>query len=231
MAKPRLYGDDLKAKQNVLAILIYVLTMSMKLLHPFMPFITEELYLNLPGHEETIMLSAWPVANAEYDFPAEEKAAESLMELIRSIRNLRVEMNVPAAKRVEMFIVTDEKHLSYATQAIDYFMKLAGASEVHVQTSKDGIPADSVSTVSKFAESFMPLSQLIDIAKEIERISRECARMQGEVARAQGKLNNAGFVAKAPQHVIEEERKKLAAAIEMFEKLNNRLNELNKLKS
>lgn len=231
MAKPRLYGDDLKAKQNVLAILIYVLTMSMKLLHPFMPFITEELYLNLPGHEETIMLSAWPVANAEYDFPAEEKAAESLMELIRSIRNLRVEMNVPAAKRVEMFIVTDEKHLSYATQAIDYFMKLAGASEVHVQTSKDGIPADSVSTVSKFAESFMPLSQLIDIAKEIERISKECARMQGEVARAQGKLNNAGFVAKAPQHVIEEERKKLAAAIEMFEKLNNRLNELNKLKS
>ena len=231
MAKPRLYGDDLKAKQNVLAILIYVLTMSMKLLHPFMPFITEELYLNLPGHEETIMLSAWPVANAEYDFPAEEKTAESLMDLIRSIRNLRVEMNVPAAKRVEMFIVTDEKHLSYATQAIDYFMKLAGASEVHVQTSKDGIPADSVSTVSKFAESFMPLSQLIDIAKEIERISRECARMQGEVARAQGKLNNAGFVAKAPQHVIEEERKKLAAAIEMFEKLNNRLNELNKLKS
>lgn len=228
MAKPRLYADDVRAKQNVLAILVYGFTTSMKLLHPFMPFITEELYLNLPKHEETIMLSSWPKPDGRFEFVSEAEAADGMMELIRSIRNVRVEMNVPPSRRTLMYLITAESSRAFALESTDYFKKLAGADRVVVQCGKEGIPSDSVSVVGKFATAFMPLDQLIDIAKEIERINKEIDRAKSEVARAEGKLCNQGFMAKAPEKVVLEERAKLEASKALLEKLCARLAELTK---
>lgn len=228
MAKPRLYGDDNASKRNVLSVLIYTLTASMKLLHPFMPFITEELYRNLPGSEETIMRSAWPTVREEYSFPEETELCENVMELIRSIRNVRVEMNVPPSKRPSMILVTKPEAMAHAAECESYFIKLAGAAGVKVQTDKSDIPADAVSVVGKFGEMFIPLNELIDIEKELDRLSKEIAKAKSEVARAEGKLSNQGFVAKAPEKVIEEERNKLKNSKELLAKLEARYAELKK---
>ena len=228
MAKPRLYGDDNASKRNVLSVLIYTLTASMKLLHPFMPFITEELYRNLPGSEETIMRSAWPTVRDEYSFPEETELCENVMELIRSIRNVRVEMNVPPSKRPSMILVTKPEAMAHAAECESYFIKLAGAAGVKVQTDKSDIPADAVSVVGKFGEMFIPLNELIDIEKELDRLSKEIAKAKSEVARAEGKLSNQGFVAKAPEKVIEEERSKLKNSKELLAKLEARYAELKK---
>ncbi len=226
MAKPRLYSDDASAKSGVLSVLIHVLRTSLKLLHPFMPFITEELYLNLPGSDETIMLSSWPVFDERFEFDLEEGVCDGIIELIRAIRNVRVEMNVPPSRRTAMLLVVSPENAGFAKEAAAIFMKLAGASSVDVVTSKEAIPENAVSVVGKFAEAFIPLGELIDIEKELERINKEIARLNSEVKRYEGKLNNPGFIGKAPEKVIEEERAKLASANEMLLKLNARLCEL-----
>ncbi|MBR3382519.1 MAG: valine--tRNA ligase [Clostridia bacterium] len=228
MAKPRLYGEDESAKRNVRAILVRVLGDSMKLLHPFMPFITEDIYTRLPGSGETIMLSDWPKPVEGFDFAADAEAMDGIMELVRSIRNVRAEMNVPPAKRAHMFIVTNEANVAAAREAAPYFNKLAGASEVTVRLDKSGIAPDAVSVVSAIGDAFIPLNELIDIEKELARLEKERARVEGEIKRAEGKLNNAGFMAKAPEKVVEEERNKLAAAKDLMEKLLTRITELKK---
>ena len=228
MAKPRLYGEDESAKRNVRAILVRVLGDSMKLLHPFMPFITEDIYTRLPGSGETIMLSDWPKPVEGFDFAADAEAMDGIMELVRSIRNVRAEMNVPPAKRAHMFIVTNEANEAAAREAAPYFNKLAGASEVTVLLDKSGIAPDAVSVVSAIGDAFIPLNELIDIEKELARLEKERARVEGEIKRAEGKLNNAGFMAKAPEKVVEEERNKLAAAKDLMEKLLTRITELKK---
>ena len=221
MAKPRLNGGDEAQKANVRAILVRVLTDSMKLLHPFMPFITEELYQNLPNHEETIMRAAWPTVKEAYAFPREAAAMEGIMDLIRAIRNLRAEMNVPPSKRPAMTVVSRENAAALQDAAM-YIKSLAGSAAVTVQTDKAGIPADAVSAVSAFAEAYMPMDQLVDMEKERARVQKEIERIKGEIARADGKLNNPGFVSKAPEKVIEEERTKLATAKDMLQKLEAR---------
>ena len=228
MAKPRLNGADAAAKANVRAILVHVLANSMKLLHPFMPFITEELYQNLPGAEETIMRAAWPQYDPAFAFPAEAATMEGVMELIRSIRNVRAEMNVPPAKRVSMTLVAHADDTAAMEEASPYVMKLAGADRVHVQLDKSGIPENAVSVVGQLAEAFIPLTDLVDIDKEIERMKKEIAKTEGDIARAEGKLNNAGFVAKAPERVIAEERQKLENAKALLGKQQARLAELQK---
>ena len=228
MAKPRLYGEDEDAKRNVRAILVRVLSDSMKLLHPFMPFITEDIYTRLPGSGETIMLEKWPEYEEGFDFTAEAETMDGIMELVRAIRNVRAEMNVPPAKRAKMFIVTTENNAKAAEEAAPYFNKLAGASEVVVKLDKDGIAPDAVSVVSAIGDAFIPLNELIDIEKELARLAKERTRIEGEIKRAEGKLNNQGFIAKAPQKVIDEERAKLAAARELMEKLTARIAELDK---
>lgn len=228
MAKPRLYGEDEDAKRNVRAILVRVLSDSMKLLHPFMPFITEDIYTRLPGSGETIMLEKWPEYEESFDFTAEAETMDGIMELVRAIRNVRAEMNVPPAKRAKMFIVTTENNAKAAEEAAPYFNKLAGASEVVVKLDKDGIAPDAVSVVSAIGDAFIPLNELIDIEKELSRLAKERTRIEGEIKRAEGKLNNQGFIAKAPQKVIDEERAKLTAAKELMEKLVRRIAELDK---
>ena len=228
MAKPRLYGEDEEAKKNVRAILVRVLGDSMKLLHPFMPFITEDIYTRLPGSGETVMLESWPKAEERFDFIKDAETMDGIMELVRAIRNVRAEMNVPPAKRAHMFIVTGEGNEAAVREAAPYFNKLAGASEVTVRTDKEGIAPDAVSVVSAVGDAFIPLNELIDIEKELARLEKERARVEGEIKRAEGKLANQGFIAKAPEKVIEEERGKLAAAKDLMEKLLARIAELKK---
>ena len=228
MAKPRLYGDDESAKANVKAILVRVLGDSMKLLHPFMPFITEELYQSLPNAEETIMRASWPKYTNDFQFAEEAEEMEGVMDVIRSIRNLRAEMNVPPARRTAVYMVTPAENALAFEMARAYLMKLAGAENVIVQQDKNGIPKGAVNAVCAMGEAFIPLDQLIDIDKEIERVNKEINRMKGEVARAEGKLGNPGFVAKAPEKVINEEKNKLDVAKDMLAKLEHRLAELQK---
>lgn len=228
MAKPRLYGEDESAKANVKAILVRVLGDSMKLLHPFMPFITEELYQSLPNAEETIMRASWPKYTNDFQFAEEAEEMEGVMDVIRSIRNLRAEMNVPPARRTAVYMVTPAENAPAFEMARAYLMKLAGAENVIVQQDKSGIPKGAVNAVCAMGEAFIPLDQLIDIDKEIERVNKEINRMKGEVARAEGKLGNPGFVAKAPEKVINEEKNKLDVAKDMLAKLEHRLAELQK---
>ena len=228
MAKPRLYGEDASAKANVKAILVRVLGDSMKLLHPFMPFITEELYQSLPNAEETIMRASWPKYTNDFQFAEEAEEMEGVMDVIRSIRNLRAEMNVPPARRTAVYMVTPAENAPAFEMARAYLMKLAGAETVIVQQDKNGIPKGAVNAVCAMGEAFIPLDQLIDIDKEIERVNKEINRMKGEVARAEGKLGNPGFVAKAPEKVINEEKNKLDVAKDMLAKLEHRLAELQK---
>ncbi|MBQ5487521.1 MAG: valine--tRNA ligase [Clostridia bacterium] len=223
MAKPRLYGDDEAAKSNVRAILVRVLSDSLKLLHPFMPFITEDIYTRLPGSGETIMLSDWPKFSDGFIFPEEADAMDQLMEMVRQIRNIRAEMNVPPSKRAHTTVVTTPENESVCRQAAAYLNKLASASTVDVRFDKEGIDKNAVSVVSKIGEAFIPMNELIDIEKELERLEKERKRWEGEVARANGKLSNQGFMAKAPEKVVAEERAKLANAQEMLEKLNARI--------
>ena len=228
MAKPRLYGEDESDRANVKAILVRVLGDSMKLLHPFMPFITEELYQSLPNAEETIMRASWPKYTNDFQFAEEAEEMEGVMDVIRSIRNLRAEMNVPPARRTAVYMVTPAENVPAFEMARAYLMKLAGAENVIVQQDKNGIPKGAVNAVCAMGEAFIPLDQLIDIDKEIERVNKEINRMKGEVARAEGKLGNPGFVAKAPEKVINEEKNKLDVAKDMLAKLEHRLAELQK---
>lgn len=228
MAKLRLYGDDEAAKQNVRAVLIYVLSNSMKLLHPFMPFITEDIYSRLPGSDETIMLSSWPKAKAEHSFNEEADAMDGLMDMVRSIRNVRAEMNVPPSKRAQVTIVTTPEKEAVCREAAPYLNKLASASTAMVQLDKDGIDKDAVSVISSIGEAYIPMNELIDVKKELERLEKELKRWQGEVARANGKLNNSGFMAKAPEKVVAEERAKLENASEMLKKVELRIAEMRK---
>ncbi len=229
MAKPRLYGEDEAAKRNVRAVLVHVLSDSMKLLHPFMPFITEDIYTRLPGSDETIMLSAWPKSNPAFVFPKEAEGMDGLMDMVRSIRNVRVEMNVPPAKRAHTIVVTAPEQEAICREAASYLNKLASASTVEVRLDKDGIPKDAVSIVSRIGEAYIPMTELIDIAKELERLEKERKRWEGEVARANGKLNNQGFMAKAPEKVVAEEREKLKNAQDMLAKVTARIEEMKAL--
>ncbi len=226
IAKIRLYGEDLAAKSHVRAVLLRVLGDSMKLLHPFMPFITEELYTHLPTADQTVMLSDWPKVEEALSFPKDAQDMEAVMELIRSIRNIRAEMNVPPAKRISAVLISKTELVPVFENAGVYMNRLAGIEHVTVQQSKEGIPANAVSVVCSAVEAFIPLAELVDIEKERERVAKEISRMQGEIDRAAGKLNNPGFVAKAPQRIIEEEQGKLQTAQEMLEKLQNRLKDI-----
>ena len=225
IAKPRLYGEDADAKRLVSSVLRLVLKTGMKLLHPFMPFITEEIFLQL-SDEPTIMLSSWPKADDAWMFPEESEEMESMMELVRAIRNLRAEMKVPPAQRIDIRLLCPPEKAASCQSMAAYLIRLAGAEHVSVDTEKGEIGKTDLHIVTSGGEAVIPLSSMIDIEQEKARISREMERVNGDISRAEGKLNNAGFVAKAPESVVAEERKKLAAAKEMLAKLRQRLSDL-----
>ncbi len=226
LAKSRLTGDDLEAKTAVQAVLLYVLEGLLKLLHPFMPFLTEQVYKYLPGSEGFLMLKSWPELKAEYDFAADEAQMEGIMEVIRTIRNLRAEMNVAPSKRTRLMLVPGDGWADTLAHANVYFRRLAGASESEVITDRSTIIGKNVSAVTKAGELFIPLGDLVDFDKEIARLQKELDNIRKEIARAEGKLSNQGFISKAPAALVEQEKAKLAANQVKVGQLENRIIEL-----
>ncbi|MGN0778376.1 MAG: valine--tRNA ligase [Aristaeellaceae bacterium] len=226
MAKSRLTGEDQAAKKAVQAVLLHVLEGLLKLLHPFMPFLTEQVYKYLPGSEGFLMLQSWPEFNADFDFPQDEEKMNGLMEIIRTIRNLRAEMNVAAGKRTHLMLVPAEGWADTLAHADMYFRRLAGASASEVVTDRAAITGKNVSAVTKAGELFIPLGDLVDFDKEIARLQKELDNVRKEIARAEGKLGNPGFVSKAPAALVEQEKAKLADNRTKVVTLENRIAEL-----
>ena len=224
MVKPRLYNDEDTTKAAALYTLKTVLIESLKLLHPYMPFITEEIFCNLQDEEESIMISDWPVYKEEYNFPVEENAIETIKEAVRGIRNMRTSMNVAPSRKAKVYVVSQDAALREIFEnGRVFFASLGYASEVIIQDNKDGIDSDAVSVVIPNGTIYMPFAELVDIAKEIERLEAEEKRLTGELARVNGMLSNERFVSKAPAAKIQEEKDKLEKYTQMMEQVKERL--------
>ncbi len=226
LSKGRLMGQDESAKNNVRAVLLYVLEGLLKLLHPFMPFLTEEVYQHLPGKEGMLILAAWPQIRPEYDFAKEEQQMEGLMEIIRAIRNLRAEMNVPPSKRTHMTLIPEAGWEGTLMLAEPYLQRLAGASDVELAGKEITFAEKTVSAVCAAGEIRIPLGDLVDFAKEVARLEKEAANLEGEIGRTEGKLGNPGFVGKAPAALVEQEKEKLKTNQSMLASLRDRIAEL-----
>ena len=229
MVKPRLYNDEDTTKNAAIWTLKTVLIDALKLLHPYMPFITEEIFCNIQDEEESIMISSWPVHRDKFDFPQQEKAIETIKEAVRNIRNIRAQMNVAPSRKAKVFVVSgDESIRKIFENGSVFFATLAYAGEVSVQSDKSGIPEDAVSAVIPEAVLHIPFAELVDIDKEIERLKKEEARLNGEIKRCEGMLGNEKFISKAPQAKIDEEKAKLAKYQQMLSQVTERLESLSK---
>ncbi len=220
LTKPRLYGEDEKAKLTACTVLNYVLANTLKLLHPLMPFITEEIWTSLPNAGESIMISSWPEYDEKLDF--DTKNFEAVVDIIKSVRNIRTEMNVPQNKKTEILIKTD---LNMASSSA-YIEKLASSSKVTFINEKPLDEDNYASVVTGNAQCYIPMGELVDIEKELDRLTKEKATIESEIKRAEGKLNNQGFIAKAPQKLVDEENAKLEKYTDMLNKVCERLNSL-----
>ena len=223
MVKPRLYSDTDETKAAALWTLKTVLTNALKLLHPYMPFITEEIFRNLTG-EESIMISAWPEYTQEWNFAEEEAEVELLKEAVRSVRNVRSEMNVPPSKKAQVIVVSEKEEVRGAFERSSlFFATLSYASQVVVQADKTGIGEDAVSALIPDAAVYMPFAELVDLEKELERLKKEEQRLEKELARVNGMLNNEKFISKAPQSKIDEEKEKLEKYTQMMNQVREHL--------
>ena len=228
MVKPRLWNDDDTTKAAALYTLKTVLINSLKLLHPYMPFITEEIFCNL-SDEESIMISKWPEYKEEWNFEKEEKAVETIKEAVRGIRNSRTGMNVPPSRKAKVFVVSDDEQVrDIFEKGKVFFTTLAYASEVVIQSDKSGIDEDAVAVLIPNATVYMPFSDLVDIDKEIERLKNEEKKLEGELKRVNGMLSNEKFISKAPEAKINEEKEKLSKYTIMMEQVKERLKTLQK---
>ena len=206
-----------------------VLTEALKLLHPFMPFITEEIFCTLHPEEDTIMLAKWPEYRADWNFPAEEEMLEHCKDLVKGVRNVRTEMDVPPSRKAKIFIVAEDAALRDSFELTkEAYANLAGASEVMVQQDKTGIGEDAVSVVIPGATLYLPLEDLVDFEKEKERLLKEQARLEKELARSKGMLSNEKFLSKAPEAKVQEEKDKLAGYEQMMEQVKERLAQMSK---
>ncbi len=227
MVKPRLWNDEDETKAAAIWTLKTVLIQSLKLLHPYMPFITEEIFCNLQEEEESIMVSEWPVFREEWNYTKDEAAVDTIKAAVRGIRNIRTEMNVAPSKKATVYVVSDKEAVRQIFEDSKVFFATLGyASEVHVQADKSGIAEDAVSVLIHDAALYMPFAELVDIEKEIERLKKEQGRLQGEIKRANGMLNNPKFVEKAPAAKIEEEKSKLEKYTQMLSQVEDRLEQL-----
>ena len=229
MVKPRLYNDEDTTKKAALYTLKEVLTVSLKLLHPYMPFVTEEIFCTLQNKEESIMISKWPEYTEDRHFAAEEEAVETIKEAVRSIRNARAGMNVPPSRKAKVYVVSDsDKIRAIFENGNIFFATLSYASDVKIQADKSGIEEDAVSAVIPGATIYMPFAELVDIDKEIERLKKEEERLNKELARVNGMLSNEKFISKAPEAKINEEKEKKAKYETMMEQVKAQLAHLQK---
>ena len=206
LVKPRLYDENDPTNETAQYVLSYVLSNTLKLLHPFMPFITEEIWLSLPHDGESIVISDWPKADATLNFPEEAENMEMIMNAVKAVRNKRAEMNIPPSKKASMIIIT-EKGDVFSKGSV-FFEKLASAASVTIASDMSGVDENSVAVIVDGAQIYMPMGELVDAEKEIARLNDEKKRLLSEIKRVEGKLSNEGFVAKAPAHVVEEEKAK-----------------------
>ncbi len=235
MVKPRLYGDDKETKIAAIYTLRTVLSTALKLLHPYMPFVTEEIFCTLKemegsiDNDESIMISQWPKYDESFHFAKEEEAVELIKEAVKGIRNARSEMNVPPSRKATVFVVSED---SAARDIFEnskvFFAALGYASEVNIQSDKSGIDADAVSVATSRATIYIPFADLVDIEKEIERLKKEQSRLEGELKRVQGMLSNPNFVNKAPESKLAEERAKLEKYTSMMAQVTERLEHFSK---
>ncbi|MBP3653392.1 MAG: valine--tRNA ligase [Clostridia bacterium] len=230
IAKQGLYAEDGEVKKTTQEVLLHVLTGILKLLHPYIPFITEELYSYLPNSEGMLITASWPEVDEKLNFAEEAAHFEGVMEVIRTIRNLRAEMNVAPAKRATLILKPHDGWKDALAAAEGYFKRLAGASGVEFIDAATANPEKSASAVTAPCELFIPLGELVDIDKEIQRLTKDLKNVEGEIARANGKLNNAGFIAKAPAALVEKEKEKLATNEGLLEKLKARIAEMEALR-
>jgi len=221
LVKPRLYDEADPTNETAQYVLSYVLSNTLKLLHPFMPFITEEIWLSLPHDGESIMISDWPKACDSLNFPVEAEQMEMIMNAVKAVRNKRAEMNIPPSKKASMIIVTDKKDV-FALGTV-FFEKLASAASVAIDSDMSSVDENSVAVIVDGAQIYMPMGELVDTEKEIARLTEEKKKLLGEIKRVEGKLSNEGFVAKAPASVVEEEKAKGEKYKHMLEKVEESL--------
>ena len=229
MAKVRIWKAeyDQDSADYAMWTLRTVLTQALKLLHPFMPFVTEEIYCTLLPEEESIMISQWPTVQEEWDFPLYAPVVESVKEAVRGVRNIRAEMNVPHNKKTKVYIVgADDQACEMYELMKQSYQNFLSASKIRVQSSRQGIPEDAVSVVVSNAVVYLPLDELVDLEKEKERLQKEEKRLTKEIARAEGMLNNPNFVNKAPEKKIQEEREKLQKYQDMMAKVRQQLEQM-----
>ena len=226
MVKPRLYNDDDTTKSAALWTLKKVLGIGLKLLHPYMPFVTEEIYCTLTD-EESIMISEWPKFTEEYQFTEDAEKVDIIKDGVRAIRNIRTEMNVPPSKKASVIVVSDKENIrNVFEESSSFFGALAYANDIKCQSDKTGIADDAVSVVIHNAVIYIPFAELVDIAKEKERLEKEKTRLEGEIKRGEGMLSNPNFVDKAPAAKVEAEKAKLQKYKETYEQVLERINQL-----
>ncbi len=226
MIKPRLYDMTNETRDEALYTLNEVLKISLKLLHPFMPFITEEIYMNLKHNDESIMISEWPKFDEKNNFKSEEEDIELIKEIIKNTRNIRANMNVAPSRKASMIFVTENSKV--IEEGKSFIEKLASADKIIIQRNKDGISDTAVSIAAPGMEIFIPFDELVDVEKEIERLEKELLTYQNEIKRVEKMLSNEGFVAKAPASKIEEEKAKKVKYEELLKKTEERISNLRK---
>ena len=225
MVKPRLYNEEDKTKLAAQYTLNKVLADSLKLLHPIMPFITEEIYTKLYNNDESIMISKWPEYSKNVDFDKEELAVEELKNIITGIRNIRVQRNIHPSKKSKLIFVTSESKEAVKNSE-SWLLKLGFGSEIEISESKENLPQNAMSVLANGIELYMPFEDLVDISEEKERLQKEKERLESEIQRATKMLNNPGFVNKAPAEKVQEEKDKKTKYEDMLETVKNRLEEI-----
>lgn len=224
LTKSALHSDDDEKKDNAVSVLLFVLENALRLLHPFVPFITDEIYRSLPNTTGSIMVADYPRYNSKLAYKKEAAAFGGVMEIIKALREVKVETGCAPSKKVNVYLLTDAKRLVSANA--DCIAKLGGAASVKCISAKEEAEEKSVAKVTGVGTLYVPLGELVDADKERERLNNELERIMGEIRRADGKLNNQGFIAKAPKQLVEAERAKLNTFVEMREKILEQLKNL-----
>ena len=229
MVKSRLYGEDEESKKIAQGVLLYVLKDILKILHPFMPYITEEIWQHLPSNKQALIVTKWPKYKENMNYEDSVDSIEYIKTAIKSIRNARAEMNIiPSRKSKQIFVCKDEKIKSYILNGKNYFINLASADEIEVLDNKADLGEDNISVILNKCEVFLPLKDLIDFEKELERLEKEKEKLEVEIKRVKSKLSNEGFVSKAPEKVIAEEKEKQVKYENMMEMVIERLEGIKK---
>ncbi|MDE7182404.1 MAG: class I tRNA ligase family protein, partial [Clostridia bacterium] len=224
LVKPVLYSDDEAKRDSAISVLVFVLENALKLLHPVIPFVTDEIYRNLPNASGTIMTKEFPRYNSKLAYKKDAQAFEGIMDIIKAVRAVKTELDCPPSKKVNLYMVTESKRFILANE--DSILKLAGAKDIKFITSAEEAGENAVTKVLAIGTMYIPMGELVDLEKEKARLEAELEKVTAEIARADGKLNNTGFISKAPKKLVDDERAKLNKFIAMREKILNQLKSL-----